>query len=212
MFLTPNLPILFKNAKLTVNDENERFAAVIFVLEPFTPALAHELGEEVASHFYDSRGVVRPEFTKIDFRTQPGTRVQYLTVRAAPDAIGTTVIKPVVIDSYEVTKPDPEKERLKLTIAASFSLAEKTNRAFAIDRFGTGIYVTFENAQRSLDLGAAGNLRSERLSDIADDFAASVPKGTTATISSGGRSATITPAKAEAARRRVAARGKGKKR
>jgi hypothetical protein len=180
MFATPNLPILFKNAKLTVNDDNERFAAVTFVLEPFTPALAKELGDDVASHFYDRRGVVRPEFTRIGFQAQPGTRVQILTVRAAPDAPGTTVIKPVVIDSYEVTKPDPEKERLKLTIAASFSLAEKTNRAFAIDRFGTGIYLTFQSAQGALDLG-------ERLSDIAENFVASLPADTSMSIGVPGR-------------------------
>lgn len=206
MFLSKNLPLLFKNAKLMVNEDNERFAAVTFVLEPFTPALAHELGDEVANHMYDSRGVVRPEFTKIGFQTQPGTRVQNLTVRAAPDAPGTTVIKPVVIDSYEVTKPDPEKERLKLTISASFSLAEKTNRAFAIDRFGTGIYVTFQNAQ--LDLGL-----SETMERIREDFVAAQPEGTSVTMSMRGtdgkmKSAHVSTDDIKAAKARKRAKGK----
>jgi hypothetical protein len=209
MFLSKNLPVLFKNATLKVNEENERFALVTFVLEPFTPKLAHELGEEVASHFYDDRGVVRPEFTKIGFQAQPGTRVQILTVRAAPDAPGSAEIQPLRIEGYEVSKPDPEKERLKLTMTASFSLAERTHRAFAIDRFGTAIYATFKNARPGL-LDDMPSSTSKRLSDIADDFAAAQPKDTSVTITHAGRSVTITPEKAAAARKRVAARKRAK--
>ena len=143
MFISPNLPMLFKSADLKLGEEDARNAAVALVLEPLTPALARELGDEVYQHLFNGEGVVRPEVTEITFQPRPGTKLQAVTVRAAPDAPGASVLQTVTIDGYKVSKPDPDKPRLKVTIAASYSLADRIHRSFTVDRFGTQAFFSF---------------------------------------------------------------------
>ena len=81
MFISANVPALFKKGtlKLSQNDEGEyrRVAEAQLVIEPFLEPLARELGDEIAGHLFGDDGRIRPELEAIDLRIRSG--LQHVT-------------------------------------------------------------------------------------------------------------------------------------
>jgi hypothetical protein len=66
MFLTENIPALFKKGALKLVPAEDgpghvRVAEATCLIEPFPHTLARELGEEIAAHLFDETNVIRPE-------------------------------------------------------------------------------------------------------------------------------------------------------
>lgn len=153
MFVTPNLPALFKKATLKLVEENDtttRAAEVAVVFSPFHAHLAREMGEDIAGHLFDDDDQIRPELSSVTLRPRVGA----LRVSARPvldmDAI---VIEPVGLVSVVAKVCGNEKSGLRwleLTCTLLFSLESKLARDFVLDTFGRTRLWTFEPLQRDL--------------------------------------------------------------
>src|SRR3954468_1057115 len=99
MFLTENVPALFKKGtlKLVPSDEGglRRVAEAMLVIEPFPSNLAHELGEDIAGHLFDDEDAIRAELESIDLRVRCG--LQSVTVQHHEDLEPCALLSPVSI-------------------------------------------------------------------------------------------------------------------
>ena len=215
MFVTPDVTCLLKSATLKLDEDGGRLAHVTCTLEPFTPELAHELGEDVAEHLFmpnpnradptDLPEVPRPEVSEIGFLLPIGA--QRITAKDHAELTPVAVLKDVQIQRIRVTRPDPERPRLALAFVLVIHLDAREAIDFVVRQFGRYAALTFESMQRDLPLETDATLQ-ERIHEIADDFAAAQPKDTTISFIHGGKTATITPQMAEQARVRKKLRAK----
>lgn len=160
MFHTPNVSALFKKGtlKLTQNEDGEyrRVAEATLVIEPFTPELARELGEEIAGHLFADDDRIREELEAIDLRVRLG--LQHVTARIGLDVERPlAILSPVSVKDVNASLCEDKKlgrQWLAFSFVLVFSLEEKAARNFVLDRFGQALYWTFEAVQRDLDLAA----------------------------------------------------------
>ncbi len=154
MFLSQNIPALFKKGMLKLTqteDSYRRVAEATLVIEPFPAVLAHELGEEIAGHLFDDAGQIREELEGIDLRIRSG--LQSVTVRQHEDLEPCALISPVSIKDVSVTRVEDKKNSrqwLSLAFVLVFSLEEKAARNFVLDEFGKTLLWTFDAMQREL--------------------------------------------------------------
>lgn len=166
MFQSENLPVLLKSVTLKQNEDRERFAYCKFMLEPFIPRLAHELGEEVFGHLFDAMDTPRREVSDISFDlTIPS---QSMTSRSHPELEADAMISDVRFDSVRVTRPDSDKPRLRLEFVCIVPLLDRMVIEFVVQSFGNPLYLTFQAMQGSF-LDAHDNLLAGGLSSISVD-------------------------------------------
>ncbi len=187
MFLTKNIQALFKKGVLKVefndNGDARRVAEATCLIEPFSVALARELGDEVADHLFTGADGIRDELDSIDLRLRAG--LQNVTVRSHDELEPLALLTPVSVKDVCVTRVDDRKTGtcwLAMSFVLVFSLEEKAARNFVLDQFGRTMYWSFERMQGDLLQKAA----------IHDAIGGMVPKGTTLTATFGGESVTLT--------------------
>lgn len=153
MFTTPNLPSLlkrvtFKLVEVPGADTKQRVADVAAVLDPFTPALAHELGEDVAAHLFDEDDDLLPHVRDIRLDVPP--LLQRVTVRFAPDLPVDAVFDEVTLRSLQVTRVEAAEDAwYRATVAMHVPLRDAEAQALA-RLFGSLVSLTFEAHQRAL--------------------------------------------------------------
>lgn len=155
MFSSPNVKALFKKAALKLETDGDgnlkRVAEATFLIDPFPAALAHELGEEIATHLFDEVDEIRPELDAIALRVQVG--LQRVSLRRHPDLKPSGVLEPVLIRRCKVERiedPRNEREWLTLSFVLVFDLAPKPARNVLIEEFGNLVFLTFEAMQGDL--------------------------------------------------------------
>lgn len=153
MFVSSKIPALFKKGtlKLMPSDDggSRRVAEATLLIEPFPATLAHELGEDIAGHLFDSDDVIRPELEAIDLRVRVG--LQKITVRHHEDLDPCAVLSPVSIKDVSVARVDHEhRSWLSLSFVLVFSLEEKAARNFVLDEFGKTLLWSFDSLQQTL--------------------------------------------------------------
>jgi len=154
MFLTENVPALFKKAtlKLVKGDDGGVVRAVeaALVFEPFTPDLAREMGEDIAGHIFGEDDQIRAELSSVDLRPRVGA----LRITARPHVdLPAIVLEPVGLRSVSAMVREDEKGGTRwviLTVTLVFSLESKVARDFVLDHFGRQLAWTFEPLQREL--------------------------------------------------------------
>ena len=154
MFLSPNVPALFKKGtlKLQTSDEGlRRVAEATLVIEPFPASLARELGDEIAGHLFDDVGSIRPELEGIDLRVRVGLQSVIARHDEALEPIALLVpvsIKDVSVQRIEDTKT--QRTWLACSFVLVFSLEERAARNFVLDEFGKTLLWSFTAMQREL--------------------------------------------------------------
>lgn len=153
MFASAHIPTLFKRCTLKlveVEDEVKRVAEGACIIEPFTPALARELGEEIAGHLFTDEDSIRAELKGIDMRV----RVPLQRVKAARHAdLTPAVLENVIVKDCKVARVEDTKalrEWLAFTFTLVFDLSDRITREFVIHNFGSAMHLTFEPMQREL--------------------------------------------------------------
>jgi hypothetical protein len=188
VFLTKHVPALFKKATLKLlptDDGLRRICESTLVVEPFFPNLARELGDDIADHLFDDDDQIRPELEAIDLSVRCG--LQRVVVTAHQDLDPVADLAACAIRTVQVKRMGDEKTGrywLALTFVLVVTLDSQEARTFVIDGFGRELLWTFTAMQREL-------LNEAKLHD---SIANMLPKGEggTLTISSGGKSATLT--------------------
>lgn len=153
MFISQHVPTLFKRCTLKIvetDDELTRVAEGACVIEPFTPALARELGEDIAGHLFTDEDQIRPELKGIDMRV----RVPLQRVRASrhPE-LEPVVLESVIVKDCKVARVEDSKalrEWLAFTFTLVFNLSDRITREFVVHNFGSALHLTFEPMQREL--------------------------------------------------------------
>jgi hypothetical protein len=176
MFITENVAALFKKGTLKLvptEDGYKREAEATLVIEPFTPRLAHELGEDIAEHLFTSDGAIRDELEAIDLRVAIG--LQNVVARRHEELEPCAILSPCAIKDVSVKRcaKKDEGDWLACSFVVVFGLEDKEARAFVLDEFGKRLRWTFEAMQRDL-------LDQARIHDAA------------AALGEGGGSATLT--------------------
>jgi hypothetical protein len=155
MFTSENIQAFFKDAKLRIvraDDDEQKVAECRFVIEPFTYALAKELGPDVAGHFFQMGGAMRPEVTRLEL-TCPSGEHQVFIRRHAEVKRPNLAIRPVTVTAAKVERQEDEKAGkswFRLTLALSFGIYDRPIRDFVIDWFGSGLVFTMQDTQREL--------------------------------------------------------------
>lgn len=207
MFASENVPALFKKGLLKMTPREDgtyrRVAEATCIIEPFPASLAHEIGEEVASHLFDDAGAIREELESIDLRVRAG--LQAITVRHHEELEPCAIISPASIKDVSVTRIEDKKagrQWLSLSFVIVFSLEEKAARNFVLDEFGRTLVWTFRAMQGELLKSAELHDALAKLGDPSGDGSTTVSFGV-----AGGEMAEIDPKKhrAEAKRLRDAA-------
>lgn len=167
MFLTTDIPALFKSGKLkleTVDDEIRRVAEATLVIEPFPVDLARQLGEEIASHLFDDQNAIRQELDAIDVRIRAG--LQKVTVRLdeALDPIARlseVSIKDVSAEVHEDLKRG--RRWISCSFVLVFSLETREARNFVLDEFGKTLLWSFNAMQLELlEKPSRGKAKADR--------------------------------------------------
>jgi hypothetical protein len=156
MFLSEKVPALFKQGKLKLvptenGDSLRRVTEATLVIEPFPPALAHELGEDIAGHLFDEADKIRPELESIDLRVRCG--LQTVEVAHHEELQAVARLTPVSVKDVSVTRIEDKKTGrawLSMAFVLVFSLEEKSARNFVLDEFGRTLVWTFTAMQREL--------------------------------------------------------------
>jgi hypothetical protein len=107
MFLSEKIPALFKKGTLKLQEDKgdvKRVVEATFLIEPFSPHLAHELGEEIAGHLFDRNDEIRDELDAIDLRLRVG--LQKVTARRHEDLDACAVLQPVSVKDASVKRID----------------------------------------------------------------------------------------------------------
>lgn len=146
MFLTENLPALFKKGVLKLTTEEgatKRVAEATFVIEPFNRPLAAELGEDIAGHLFDDAGTIREELEAIDLRVKAG--LQRVTARRHVELKATATIEPVSVKDCSAERIEDKKSGkswLSFSFVLVFDLSDRGTRNFVIDEFGNMLHLT----------------------------------------------------------------------
>lgn len=154
MFLSERIPVLFKKGALKlVEDAGEirRVAEATMVIEPFRKEWAHELGEDIAVHLFEPDGRIAEAVEAVDLRVNAGLQRVFVRLHQDLDPhveLGEVSIKDVAAQRVEDKKTG--KVWLAFQFVLVFSLAERRHRNFAIDHFGTPLYLSFERLQRTV--------------------------------------------------------------
>jgi hypothetical protein len=155
MFISDNIPALFKKGTLKLQDNNDgglrRVAEATLVIEPFPSRLAHELGEEIAGHLFDTDGLLRDELESIDLRIRGG--LQKVTVRLDEALEPEATIHPASIKDVNVSRVDEKKSQrswLSCSFVLVFSLEDRSSRNFVLDQFGKTLLWSFQGMQADL--------------------------------------------------------------
>lgn len=169
MFLSDNIPALFKQGKLKLmaveGGGYRRVAECTCVIEPFPTTLAHELGEDIADHLVNSDGI-RPELEAIDLRLRAG--LQSVRVRQHEELEPCAFLSPVSVKDVRVERIEDKKtqrEWLSLSFVLVFSLEDKSARNFVLDEFGKTLLWTFTAMQPGLLADAAIHEAAARLGE-----------------------------------------------
>lgn len=221
MFVSRDIPCAIRAVALKIETDDgveKRVAHASVQVEPFLPALAHELGEDIYDHLFMrdpqdiDQDVPKPEIAEVGFLIRCG--LQRIEAKAHPDLKVEAELRNVRITKVRVTRPDPDKPRLSLGFTLSIELTSKSVMDWIVRAFARVNHLTFTREQ--LDLIApegeqapretAKQYADRRMREIREDVAASVPDDCSMTLSAGGKSATITSADAARARKAVAAR------
>lgn len=159
MFLTDNIPALFKKGtlKLMAGEDGgtRRVAEAQCWIEPFPARLAHELGEDIAGHLFTGDDAIRDELDAIDLRVRAG--LQSVTVRHHEELKPCAELSPVSIKDVSVERIEDKKSGrswLACTFVLVFSLETKEARNFILDEFGKTLLWSFRAIQAEL-LGKA---------------------------------------------------------
>jgi hypothetical protein len=168
MFITENVAALFKKGTLKLvmtEDGFKREAEATLVIEPFTPRLARELGDDIAEHLFTDNDEIRDELELIDLRVTVGT--QNVVVRRHEELEPVAILSPCVIKDVSVKRCSKKDEAdwLACSFVVVFGLEDKEARTFVLDEFGKRLRWTFEAMQR--DLLAQARLH-DALATIAD--------------------------------------------
>ncbi len=210
MFLTEHIPALFKKGTLKLLKDGadlKRVAEATFIIEPFLPDLAHELGEDIAGHLYESDGSLRDEVDAIDLRVRAG--LQRVTATHHEELAPAAVLEPVSVKDCSATRIEDEKSGkawLSFSFVLVFDLSDKRTRNFVIDEFGNVLKLSFERLQ--LDL-----LKDESTANIKDSLAAmaeAAGPGGSMSFSADGKTTTVTQDDAKRLRREASDLRKGK--
>lgn len=171
MFTSPNVIALFKKGtlKLTQNDEGEyrRMAEATLLIEPFTEAMARELGEEIAGHLFSDDGRIREELESIDLRVRAG--LQHVTVRLDEALEPTAILSPASIKDVSCSLCEDRKagkQWLSFSFVVVFSLEDRAARNFVLDEFGKSLLWSFERTQPELEGLARGKEALARLAEM----------------------------------------------
>lgn len=214
MFLSEHIPALFKKGTLKLmkdGAELKRVAEAQFLIEPFPAHLARELGEDIAGHLFEPDGVLRDELESIDLRVRAG--LQRVTFHHHEDIKATAVIEPVSIKDCSATRIEDDKSGkawLSFSFVLVFDLSARVTRNFVIDEFGNILKLSFERLQMDLladerESKAQVKDAAARLADVIDGDGISQM-----TISTGGKSVTLTKDDAARLRSEAADIRKGK--
>lgn len=154
MFTTPHLPSLlkrvtFKLVEVRGSDTKARVAEVAAVIDPFTPALAHELGEDVAGHLFDEDDQPLPQVLTIGLDVPP--ILQRLAVTFAPDLAPEAILDEVTLRQLQVVRVEPKQGPVtyRATIALLVPLRDFEAQALA-RLFANTVYLTFTAHQHDL--------------------------------------------------------------
>ena len=155
MFTSHDLEAHFKDAKLRLvvdGDDPQKIAECRFVIEPFTYALAKELGASVAAHFFAKGGVMQGEVAKLELAC-PDSEYQLVVKRHKDLTRHTLRIRPVRATAAKVERQDDEKAGtawFRLTLTLSFAVHDRPARDFVVDGFGGQWCLTLQETQRRL--------------------------------------------------------------
>ena len=155
MFTSHDLEAHFKDAKLRLvvdGDDPQKIAECRFVIEPFTYALAKELGASVAAHFFAKGGVMQGEVAKLELAC-PDAEYQLVVKRHKDLTRHTLRIRPVRATAAKVERQDDEKAGtawFRLTLTLSFAVHDRPARDFVVDGFGGQWCLTLQETQRRL--------------------------------------------------------------
>lgn len=202
MFLSGNIPALFKKGTLKLQDVDggvRRVAEATLVIEPFPARLAHELGEDIAGHLVTKDGSLRDELESIDLRVRAG--LQSVTVRIDESMDPVAILTPVSIKDVNVSRVDEKKGQrswLTCSFVLVFSLEDRAARNFVLDRFGQTLLWSFVGLQADLLKSAEMHETFARLADPGEDGQTTVSFGV-----SGGEMHTIDPKKHKAEAKRL---------
>lgn len=181
MFITSNIPALFKKGtlKLMAADDGgtRRVAEATCIVEPFSVALARELGDDIAGHLYTDADTLRDELESVDLRVRAG--LQRVTVRHHEDLDPVASLSPVSVKDVSVSRIEDKSSGrawLSLSFVLVFSLEDKPTRNFVLDEFGRHLLWSFERLQGELLDKAA----------LHESIANIVPDGTTVSMSHNG--------------------------
>ena len=188
MFVTENVPALFKKGTLKLQETDDgyrRVAEATLMIEPFPHQLAHEMGEDIAVHLFDENNQIRPELESIALNVRAG--LQRATVRHHEELEPIAIIDTASIKDVKATVIEDKKTNrcwMSFSFVLVFSLESKEARNFVLDEFGKTLIWTFEGLQR--DLLNQANLH--------DSIARMVPKGATMSVGvSGGEMTEVDP-------------------
>lgn len=157
MFLTPNIRSVFKRATLRREEREDgvvRTARCVFLIEPFLPWMAHELGEDIAEHLFENTAddsPIRSEITDVSFRLNVG--LQRVTVRLHEDLAPVAALDGVVVEGLKVTRQEDEKAgRVWLSAAVTLDVALNGRQAIecVVRTFGEAACLSFTAMQALL--------------------------------------------------------------
>ena len=170
MFVTPNVWMVVKAAKLSVVEDDKgvehRMAECQLVMEEIPAGLAREIGEDVASHLFTADGAVRHELATITL--DPRVPQQAVSARQVPDGPATALRIVEVLSMTFARQEDDKtgKEWIKLTAKVRFDLAPKVHREWLAMHFGYGLHFSFELEQMELSVG---NIAESLIDELAKD-------------------------------------------
>ena len=154
MFLSENIPALFKKGTLKLQEGEDgyvRVAEATCLIEPFPVNLARELGEDIAGHLFTTDDAIREELESIDLRVRAG--LQNVLVRPNEALEPIARLSPVSIKDVTAAVVEDKKSQrrwLSFSFVLVFSLETKEARNFVLDQFGRTLLWSFEGIQRDL--------------------------------------------------------------
>lgn len=203
MFLTDNIPVLFKKGtlKLTAADDGgtRRVAEATCVIEPFPYNLARELGDDIADHLLTHDNGLRDELESVDLRVRAG--LQRIIVRHHEELEPVASLVPVSIKDVSAKRIEDKASGrcwLSFSFVLVFSLEEKEARNFVLDEFGKALLLSFRRLQGELLDNAALHESLAKLGDPGGDGKTTVSFGV-----SGGEMHEIDPKKHRAEAKRL---------
>jgi len=159
MFATPNVRATFKAMKLRLVNTDEgqkRLAELVFVVEPFTSALANEIDAALADHLFafPQTPASSPRGDVLDLKFATGSALFSLRMRFVPDDdAAAVVLKPVGVaplKAHVVIDSDGDADHLTLTLTVAHEVDPSTDLRGLVHLFGLDVYLTFAALQGKL--------------------------------------------------------------